>query len=306
MPLLLFNGIRPVQVVESVEQAGAVGGDAQHPLPHHSGLDWVPPTLRNTVFDFVISQYRAQGRAPIHSGFGQIGQSVVHELFRTFRFVEPIPVFCTKSRCIVGASRTKLCGAVYFEMPDQVMNRACPTNTVLRITIKPAVEELQKDPLRPAVVGRLAGGHSPRPIIREAHFSELFCISLDVLFRCLGRVLTRLYGILLGRKTEGVESHGVENGIATHSMIACHDVAGYIAQWMTYMQSSTRRIGKHVQHIIGRAFWVVGCMMDAFFFPKGLPSLFFLSKMILTHGCINCWRKNRGMNPPFFVCFYEF
>ena len=62
-------------------------------------------------------------------------------------------------------------------------------------------------------------------------------------------MLSGLYGILLGRQTVCIISHRVQHVEAAQTLVARIYVAGYIAQRMTHVQTGTRRIREHVQHV---------------------------------------------------------
>src|SRR5699024_7015907 len=90
------------------------------------------------------------------------------------------------------------------------------------------------------------------------------------------RVLTGLNGILLGGKAKGIISHGMQYIESLMAFVAGYNIAGNIAQRMSYVKSCSRGIGKHVQDV-KRWFWrcFVSCWVVGFerliFFPIALP-----------------------------------
>ena len=77
---------------------------------------------------------------------------------------------------------------------------------------EPALEQLQEDPLRPAVVVGLVGGELARPVDRDAPGAGTGrgTCSIDVLGRD-ARVLAGLDRVVLGRQPEGVVAHRVDH-----------------------------------------------------------------------------------------------
>ncbi len=71
------------------------------------------------------------------------------------------------------------------------------------------MKHFDERPLRPLVVFGIARAHLPAPIVREPDLVQLFSVPLDIFFGSNGRVLSRLYGILLCRQPIRVVSHRV-------------------------------------------------------------------------------------------------
>ena len=94
-------------VVEVVEQAVGVVGDAEEPLLELADLDLVAAALAAPVDDLLVGQHGLVVGAPLDGGLGAVGQA--------------------------------------------------------------ALEELEEDPLRPAVVARIVGGELARPVERDPH-----------------------------------------------------------------------------------------------------------------------------------------
>ena len=66
----------------------------------------------------------------------------------------------------------------YRELADQIVN----VPGALGICVIPGVEQLQKDPLGPAVEPDVSGGRRSTWIVGEAQLSQLRPVSLDVFF----------------------------------------------------------------------------------------------------------------------------
>jgi len=63
-----------------------------------------------------------------------------------------------------------------------------------------------------------------------------------------GRVLARLYRVLLGRKTERIEPHAVKHVAAQHPLESAVDVGADETQRVAHVQTATRRVREHVEH----------------------------------------------------------
>ena len=77
-----------------------------------------------------------------------------------------------------------------------------------------ALEELEEDPLRPAVVARLVGPELARPVDRDPPLAELPLEGGDRRVRRLARVLAGADRVVLGRQAEGVVAHRMQHAHA--------------------------------------------------------------------------------------------
>ena len=112
-----------------------------------------------------------------------------------------------------------------------------------------ALKHQLKRPLGPVVVVGRAGADLAVPVERETDLVQLLAVAVYVLECGLFRMLACLDGILLGRQSVGVITHRIQHVVALLTLVARIDVAGDVAQWMAHVQSCTRWVGKHVQHI---------------------------------------------------------
>jgi hypothetical protein len=78
------------------------------------------------------------------------------------------------------------------------------------------LEELEEEPLVPAVVLGVAGDYLGVEVEHGAHLPELAAHMLDVGHRPLVRMNTPVYGGILGREPEGVEAYREEDPISPH------------------------------------------------------------------------------------------
>ena len=75
------------------------------------------------------------------------------------------------------------------------------------VGVVPGVEDLEEDPLRPAVVVRVDRRDGAAVVVAEAEAAQLARHDRDVRLGRRARVLPRLDGVLLGRQAEGVVAH---------------------------------------------------------------------------------------------------
>jgi hypothetical protein len=91
------------------------------------------------------------------------------------------------------------------------------------------LKELKEDPLGPAVVTGVGGVYFTVPVDGETEALDLATEVLDVGLGGDGRVGPGLDGILLGRKTERVPTHGVQHVVTGGFLVAGQDVRGGVA-----------------------------------------------------------------------------
>ena len=66
-------------------------------------------------------------------------------------------------------------------------------------------------------------------------------------------MLAGLDCVLFGRQAEGVVTHGVQDVLALHAVVAAHHVGGQVAQRVADVQALAGRVGKHVHGEVGGA-----------------------------------------------------
>ncbi len=111
------------------------------------------------------------------------------------------------------------------------------------------LQELQEEPLVPAVVGRVGGDDLGFPCERGAHRAELAAHGLDVRHRPGERVPTAPDGRVLGRQPEGIEADRKEHVEAVHPPVAGERIARGDDVPMPDVQV-TGRIRVHRQEVV--------------------------------------------------------
>ena len=93
-------------------------------------------------------------------------------------------------------------------------------------------------------------------------------------------MLTRLYRILLGGQSIGIITHGMQHIKTFQPLVTRIDVAGNVTQRMPHMQSCSRGVGEHVEHI-EFGFRVVNFhLIDFVILPVALPLFLYFFKII--------------------------
>ncbi len=132
----------------------------------------------------------------------------------------------------------------------------------------------------PFIVDRIASAHLAFPVEGESNLVQLLSVARNILCSSLLWMLSGLYGILLCGESIGIVSHRIQHVVALLALIASVDVAGNIAQWVTHMESGSRGVGEHVEHV-EFLFCRVFCHAVGFhLYPALLPLLFDVSKIV--------------------------
>ena len=261
--LHLFQGIGPFEGLEALEQALGVGAHAQLPLLHLLLLHGEAAAHGVAFLDFVVGQHGTQLRAPVDRGLAQVGDAVLHQQVGLLFLGEAVPA------------------AFSLELRDQRVDGL----GLVGLGIVPVVEHLEERPLRPFVVGRIAGADFARPIVGETDAVHLLPIAGDVLVRGLGRVLSGLDGVLFGGEAEGVVAHGMQHVEALQALVTAIDVAGDVAERVADVEARPGGVRDHVEHVIFGFGRVVPGFEGVVLGPVGLPLLLDRCKIVV-HGVV--------------------
>ncbi len=115
--------------------------------------------------------------------------------------------------------------------------------------IVPGIENLQENPLRPAIVIGIGRGKLTAPVVAEAKHLQLPSEIVDVFVSLNSRMSSGLNGIFFGGQSKGIPAHGMEDFFAQHPGIAADDIGGRVTFRVPDVQSFPGRIGKHVQNV---------------------------------------------------------
>ena len=224
--------LRPIQKLQVVEQAIRVGGDAHHPLAQALAEDREIAALRTPIGgDFLVGQHRAQARAPVDHGVGEVDEAELIDrgmLFRGGEIAEVAAVLC-------GASAR-------HQIAHEILDRT----GFLLLLVEPGVINLQEDPLRPTVKLRIRRSDGAAAVMPQAQRVELAGHVRDVRLGGRARVRTCLDRVLFRRQPKGVVAQGVQNVLAQHAVVTGENIRGDVAQRVSHVQACAGGVGKHV------------------------------------------------------------
>ena len=273
--LRLLQRVGPVNGVETVQQTLGVCRHTQAPLAHLLLFHRIAAALRHTVHHLVVGQHRTQGRTPVDHRLCQVGNAVVHQHLLLLLFREASPVRGREVQ-LLRSQGTAILSTHQFEVLNELDDGLC----LLRRKAIVRLEHTLEGPLRPLVVAGVAGAYLTVPVERETYLVQLRAVTVDVLERCLFRVLTCLDGVLLSRQSVGVVAHGVQHVIALQPLVAGIDVAGNVAERVSHMQTGTTGVREHVEHVIFLFLRVLHYAIGTVLHPSLLPFLFNVSEVV--------------------------
>mmetsp|Transcript_34161 Transcript_34161/g.113987 ORF Transcript_34161/g.113987 Transcript_34161/m.113987 type:complete len:486 (+) Transcript_34161:46-1503(+) len=125
-----------------------------------------------------------------------------------------------------------------------------PVDRLLVLEGEALLEELEEDPLRPLDVPHVRRGELALPVVREAQRAELPLEVCNVLLGRHLRVRARVHRVLLGGQAKRVPPHRVQHVVVAHPPVASHDVGRRVALWVPDVQPGSRRVRKHVEHVL--------------------------------------------------------
>ena len=199
------------------------------------------------------------------------------EFFRIFSYLEePLcQIFANDFR-----SATFAFAAFCLLIGEHSLAGRAPVHGRFLAVGKTLLVKLEEHPLRPFVVVFLAGFDLGRPVEHGAHGAELTFHGRNILFGRILGVNTRLNGVILGGKSEGVKAHGLEYVVALHPLETGIGIGGTVVVPVPDVQFCTRGIGEHFKNVQLFAFGVLFIELVEFcLFPACLP--LFLDGMMI-------------------------
>ena len=205
-----LDRLGPVQRVQVVQQPVGVRGDPHHPLLQVALEDREVAALAAAVGgDLLVGQHRAQARAPVDRRLGDVRQPVVVDDRAPLDVGQLGPRRGRPGSAALPASNSAISSAI---------GRA-----LLGLRVVPGVEDLQEDPLGPAVVVGVGGRDRAPVVVAQAQPAQLRPVPLDVRLGGDPRVRAGLHRVLLGGQAERVEAHRVQHVVAGHPLVAGED-----------------------------------------------------------------------------------
>ena len=212
-----FDSLGPVEVVQLVNEALGILGNAKQPLLQGAAFDHVPFLF--PLGHFFIGQNRAQTGTPVDGRLRHVGEADLIDLF-------PGPAF----------------GLQLGNGPG-----------FLFCLVEVAVVDLQEDPLGPLHVTGVGGIDLTVPVVAEAQHPQLTAKVIDVVLGVDPRMLAGLASMFFGGQPEGVPAHRMENIESALALVAGDDVSGGVAFGVADVQPGPAGVGKHVERIeLGR------------------------------------------------------
>ena len=260
--------VRPIQVLEVVDQAIGVRGDAHHPLLEMLTEDWEVSAVTTTVGgDFLVGQDGTQTGAPVDHRIRLVDKAVRVQNLGLRGHVQRSPLASVFQSALTGIE-------LGFQLGD--------TTRLAGFLVVPGAMDLQEDPLRPVVEVDIRRRETTTLVVAQTQASQLALHVGDVGLGGGPWVGTRLHGVLLGRETEGVVTEGVQDIAALHAMEAREDVRSDVSERVTDVQTRTRGVREHVLNkelvggnTVGRGERTdrIGRVERAFLTPAVLPVL---------------------------------
>ena len=110
------------------------------------------------------------------------------------------------------------------------------------------LQELQEQPLGPAVVIGVAGGHFAIPVDREPELVQLLPHRSDVLVGPAAGIHTPFNGGVFGGQSEGIPAHRMQHLLAAQPLHPCHHIGDHVVAHMAHVQVP-RGVGEHRQRV---------------------------------------------------------
>ena len=261
--LHLLDRIRPLHLLQIIQQALGVSGDAQHPLPQRHAHHVMAAALRFAVYHLFVGQHSSQGGAPVHRHFGLVGQALA---------------------VLVEANR--LLALLLHGLRDRQLGdrpAALPGGVV------PGVKELQENPLCPFEIVRICRIDFPIPVVAEAQHLDLATKLSDVLPGSFaGMRAGVLNRVLLRGQAKGVPAHRVQHIVAAHPAVAHQDVGRRVTFGVADVQARPRGVRKHIEDVELGLVRCVGRTEGLVHFPEALPPWLDLLGLIDRHTGCSC------------------
>ncbi|CJD72717.1 Uncharacterised protein [Streptococcus pneumoniae] len=109
--------------------------------------------------------------------------------------------------------------------------------------------KLGENPLSPLVVVWICCIDFTIPVIRKSKRIDL-TFEVGNVFRCkFCWVITSIHSVLLCRQTKSIPTHWVKDIVALRTFVTTEDIGCSITFWVSYVQTSSRRIREHIKRI---------------------------------------------------------
>ena len=258
--LHLLDPFRPVEAVEPFQQTFGVMGNAEHPLFQEAAfyLFGTAFFVRAIIQHLLVGTDCFAGPTVPDLCFTVVGKAFLVDIFLDSLFTSTCN-FCRNGKF---ADKFSLAGSC----------------------IKPGVVQFGEDPLGPFEIGGIGGIDFAVPIVAQSEGLNLASEIVAVFLGRFGRMSTGLNGILFGRQSEGIPTHGVKHIEAFAAFVTANDVGGGITFGMTNVQSGPGWVREHIQ-TVKFGFGKIVCRLETLVVgPELLPPGFDLFEVII-HRC---------------------
>ena len=147
--------------------------------------------------------------------------------------------------------------------------------------IEPRIVQFGKNPLSPFKVIRISGIDFTVPIIAQSKRLNLTPEIVAIFLCCFGWMCTSLNGVLLGRQSKSVPTHGMKDIKTLAPLVTANNICGSVTFGMPHMQSGTGRIRKHIETVKFGSRKIVYSFETLVVGPELLPSGFNLFEVII-------------------------
>ena len=144
-----------------------------------------------------------------------------------------------------------------------------PVNRHLLLIGESLLKHLNEYPLSPLIKVRICCIYFPIPVIDCCNLINLAFNIFNILCCRNAWMNPVLYSIILCRKSKCIPSHRMNQIISLHHLITAPCITDNIASPVTYMQTISRWIRKHIQTVVLRLLTVI--YIDRMLFPTLSP-----------------------------------
>ncbi len=150
----------------------------------------------------------------------------------------------------------------------------------------PFLEQARKQPLFPAVIGRIAGGNLPFPVVGEPQALELALHLGDVFPRPARGRLAVFQRRIFGGEAKRIPAHRLQHVLAAHALVARDHIPQGVVAHMPHVQAAGG-IGKHRQAVEFLPPRHLAHPKRRAGFPCALHACFQFLRLIFPHCCPN-------------------
>ena len=228
VPLHVFDLIGPIQDLKIINKPVCICGNAHHPLGQLFAEHREVTALGTAVGGhFLVRQHRAQARAPIHHGIRPVDQPV---------FINHLGLLYLIQLCKVRG--TELLCEFLRDGPGTVLQEGDKFGDAARLIglgVEPSVEDLEENPLGPAVIVLIGGGDGAALIVPQPQTAQLTLHVFDGFLGFDRRVRAGLDGVLLRRQAERIIAQGVQYIFAEHAVEPGECVGGNVSERVAHV-----------------------------------------------------------------------